>query len=158
MVSHSATPMYWRPSASIVPQLGTEGGTPTPRKLSEASATILLATEKLAMTMIGLQMFGRMCWNRMRQSLLASRPRRQHELLLLDRQHLAADDAAVLDPAGQAEHEDQLVEPASEHRHDREREQDRRERQLDVGDAHDDIVDEAAEKARDQAEQQADRA
>ena len=106
MVSHSATPIYWRPSASIVPQLGIEGGTPTPRKLSEASATMLLATEKLAMTMIGLQMFGRMCWNRMRQLLLASGPRGQHELLLLDRQHLAPDDAPVLHPAGQPEHQD----------------------------------------------------
>ena len=148
MVSHSASPMYCRPSASIVPQLGTDGGTPTPRKLSDASAMMLLATEKLAMTMIGLQIFGRICWKRMRKVALAGRARRQHELLLLHRQHLAAHDAPVLDPAGQPKDEDHLVQAAAQHRHDGESEQDRRKRQLDVGDAHDHVVEPAAEITR----------
>ena len=98
---------------------------------------MLVATEKLAMTMTGLQILGRMCSKRMRQLPLAGSARREHELLLLHRQHLAADDAAVLDPAGQPEDEDHLVQAAAEDGHDRESEQDRREGELDVGDAHD---------------------
>ena len=42
---------------------------------------------------------------------LASGPGGQHEFVLLDRQDLAPHDAAVLHPAGQSEHQDELVEP-----------------------------------------------
>ena len=48
-----------RLSASILPQVGTSGGTPSPRKESAASERITLATLKEAITVNGASMFGR---------------------------------------------------------------------------------------------------
>ncbi len=48
-----------RLSASMLPHVGTDGGTPRPRKESAASERITLATLKEAMTVRGARMFGR---------------------------------------------------------------------------------------------------
>jgi len=48
-----------RLSASMLPQVGTEGGTPRPRKESAASERITLATLNEAMTVRGARMLGR---------------------------------------------------------------------------------------------------
>jgi hypothetical protein len=47
------------------PQLGTVGGTPSPRKESAASARMTLATLNDAMMMSGARIFGRMPVSRM---------------------------------------------------------------------------------------------
>ena len=48
-----------RLSASILPHVGTSGGTPRPRKESAASDRMTLATLKDAITVNGARMFGR---------------------------------------------------------------------------------------------------
>ena len=54
IASRGAISMYWRPSRlSIPPQLGTPAGRPNPRKLREASATMMLPMEIEKITMIG---------------------------------------------------------------------------------------------------------
>ncbi len=40
---HGAIWKYWRPTAMTLPQLGTSGGAPTPRKLSTASVMMAAA-------------------------------------------------------------------------------------------------------------------
>ena len=60
---HQALPMYWRPSDSIRPQVTVGGWTPRPRKLSAASASMVVATTMLASTMIEPVTLGRMCLN-----------------------------------------------------------------------------------------------
>ena len=62
IASRGAISMYWRPSRlSIDPQLGTSGGSPKPRKLSEASAMITPPMVIEKMTMTGAMMLGRTC-------------------------------------------------------------------------------------------------
>src|SRR5207247_2511181 len=56
--SHQPVVMEFRPSSSIAPQLGSGAGMPRPRKLSDASAMIVRATEKVATTVIGGSTFG----------------------------------------------------------------------------------------------------
>src|SRR6267143_2870525 len=71
MVSHqSPTISIERPSASIEPQAGSGGGTPTPRKLSEASAMITTPIVRLANTIVEFNTFGRI-WRRMTRALEA---------------------------------------------------------------------------------------
>src|SRR6266446_3264701 len=61
MVSHqSPTISIDRPSASIEPQAGSGGGTPTPRKLSEASAMITTPIVRLASTIVEFNTLGNM--------------------------------------------------------------------------------------------------
>src|SRR5438270_13883399 len=61
MVSHqSPTISIDRPSASIDPQAGSGGGTPTPRKLSEASAMITTPIVRLASTIVEFSTLGNM--------------------------------------------------------------------------------------------------
>src|SRR5262245_5842884 len=55
-----------RLSASIPPQVGTEGGTPSPRKDKEASVRMALATLNDAITMSGARIFGIMPRNNIR--------------------------------------------------------------------------------------------
>src|SRR6266545_2744737 len=50
-----------RASESMRPQAGCGGGTPTPRKLSEASAMMTTPTVRLASTVAVFMTFGRMC-------------------------------------------------------------------------------------------------
>src|SRR5580765_7532277 len=64
IVSHqSPTISIERPSASIEPQAGSGGGTPTPRNDSDASAMITTPIVRLASTMAEFKTFGRM-WRR----------------------------------------------------------------------------------------------
>ena len=71
MVSHqSPTISMERPSASIEPQAGCGGGTPTPRKLSDASAMITTPMVRLASTIAEFITFGRM-WRRITRVRLA---------------------------------------------------------------------------------------
>ena len=56
-------------SANMLPQVGVGGGTPTPKKLSEASKMTATPTVKLNRTMAVLVTFGRMCLNMMRIGL-----------------------------------------------------------------------------------------
>src|SRR6266850_2708448 len=51
-----------RASESMRPQAGCGGGTPTPRKLSEASAMMTTPTVRLASTVAVFMTFGRMCF------------------------------------------------------------------------------------------------
>src|SRR5207245_635428 len=50
-----------RASASMSPQAGWGGGTPTPRKLSDASAMMTTPMVRLASTVAVFMTFGRMC-------------------------------------------------------------------------------------------------
>src|SRR6266850_1658419 len=59
-----------RASASMSPQAGWGGGTPTPRKLSEASAMMTTPTVRLASTVAVFMTFGRM-WRLITRHLLA---------------------------------------------------------------------------------------
>src|SRR5215469_13460317 len=60
-VSHqSPTISIDRPSASIEPQAGSGGGTPTPRKLSEASAMMTTPIVRLASTIVEFNTLGGM--------------------------------------------------------------------------------------------------
>jgi len=56
--------MYLRPSFSITPQLAAGGGTPNPRKLSDASTTIAVAKYVVVTTISGASVFGRMWRNK----------------------------------------------------------------------------------------------
>ena len=49
------------PSDTIMPQAGAPGGTPTPRKLSEASSRMVWPTSRLRMINTVLTTFGKMC-------------------------------------------------------------------------------------------------
>ena len=53
--------MYIRPSLSMFPQLGMDGGMPSPRKSSAAMSSSENANVNVAWTMIGDIMFGRRC-------------------------------------------------------------------------------------------------
>ena len=53
----------------MLPQLGTGGTTPTPRNDSVASNTIALGTSRVAITMTGARMFGRISTNMIRSGL-----------------------------------------------------------------------------------------
>jgi hypothetical protein len=50
-----------RASESMSPQAGWGGGTPTPRKLSDASAMMTTPTVRLAAPVAVFMTFGRMC-------------------------------------------------------------------------------------------------
>src|SRR5437588_326843 len=59
-----------RPSASIDPQAGSGGGTPTPRNDSEASAMMTTPIVREASTIVELSTLGRM-WRKMTRAELA---------------------------------------------------------------------------------------
>jgi hypothetical protein len=65
--------------------------------------------------------------------------------------------AGVVRPLHRHQRDDDLVHALAQHREQHKGDQDRRERQLDVGDAHDHRVGEAAEVRRGETEHQADR-
>src|SRR5215469_6998866 len=70
-VSHqSPTISIERPSASIEPQAGSGGGTPTPRKLREASAMMTTPIVRLASTIVEFSTLGRM-WRKITRARLA---------------------------------------------------------------------------------------
>ena len=59
--SHHRSSRLLRPSETMMPQAGSPGGTPTPRKLSEASSSIVCPTSRLMMTNTVLTTLGKMC-------------------------------------------------------------------------------------------------
>ena len=59
--------MTSRPSARMLPQLGCGAGTPTPRKLRDASVMMASAKLKEACTTTAGRMFGAMCLQMMRK-------------------------------------------------------------------------------------------
>jgi hypothetical protein len=67
-------------------------------------------------------------------------------------------DAGVGDPLADPQDEDEVEDPRPQHDQEHDREQDERERQLDVGDAHDERVEAAAEVAPKDAERGPERA
>ena len=70
----------------------------------------------------------------------AERPDRLDEVALTDAEHAASRDAGVADPPRKGEHGDQVSDPGAEDGHDREAEENRWKRELDVRDAHQEIV------------------
>ena len=88
----------------------------------------------------------------------AERPRGGHEIALAQRQHLAADDPRVGDPAGRAEHDNEVEQARAEDGEHGHREHEHRKRELHVTQAHQDIVDPSAVPAADQPERDAEHA
>ena len=161
-IHHSPENRYSVPIRISVPSEGWFGGTPTPRNDSVASSSTATARSIVRITRIGPRMFGRMCTTRMRTGCTpmtsaactysfcrstnvdaravraklthSDKPDRdgQHD------QHQVVVGLARQDAAGDAV--------------DEQRGQDRRQRELDVGDAHDDRVDPSAEVTRDEPE------
>ena len=56
---HHSSAIYSRPSATMRPQVGMLDGTPSPKKLSDASKMIIFATSSVAITMIEAVTLGR---------------------------------------------------------------------------------------------------
>jgi hypothetical protein len=92
------------------------------------------------------------------QDALVPRPepaRGLHELLIAQHEHHAAGGARVHRPGGHREHDDDVPERRPQQGHDREREQDEREGELQVDAAHDHGVEPAAVVAGEQPERDA---
>ena len=90
----------------MLPHDVSGGCTPKPRNDSVDSVMIASATPSVAFTMIGPTMFGRMWRTMIRARRRARRAGRLDELLLLQRQHLAAHDPGDVHPEETGEHED----------------------------------------------------
>ena len=89
----------------------------------------------------------------------AARPegrRRLHVVALLDGEHLTADDARVDDPPRRGQAQDDVPEAEADDGVDRHREQDERERELDVGDPHEHGGGPALDEPRGETEEAAD--
>src|SRR3990172_3129194 len=80
----------------------------------------------------------------------SERDRGLDELPLAQRQHFAPHDPRVDDPARHPDDDDDIPEAGPEHADHRDRQQDERERQLDVGQAHEHVVHPPAEVAGDE--------
>jgi hypothetical protein len=74
---------------------------------------------------------------------------------IADRQRLGPGDAGIGGPGGHGDGEDGVLDPRAKRGHEGERQDQAGEGQEDVGQAHEDRVDPAAEVARDSADQQA---
>ena len=166
VIHHSPENKKSLPMRISVPSDGSVGGTPTPRNDSVASVRIAVAMLIVASTSTGPSTLGSRCRAMIPSGDHADDARGLHVLLVLLHHRRAAHRARVLHPVGQADREDQhrqhrdLVVRIARQRHaghavDQQRDQDRRERQLDVGDAHDERVDLAADVAGDEAERHA---
>ncbi len=81
-----------------------------------------------------------------------------HVLALPDREDLPAHHPRVDYPRGHPDHDDDVAQARAEHPDHRDGEQDERERELDVGQAHQEVVDPAAEVAGDEADDHAEQA
>src|SRR4030095_12324180 len=106
----------------MAPQLGVGGGSPRPRKDSEASAMMVRATEKVVTTMRGGSTLGKRCrvttWRAGAPSALA----------------------AAATPAAGAQHENHVGQARPEHGDDGHAEKEDRKGELDVPQAHEEIV------------------
>ena len=113
---------------------------------------MLLATVAVARTMTGVRTFGHDVPGDDGRLARADGPHGLHVLALLDRQHLGPDHPGEGRPAGDAEDEDHVEQPRADRGHDRERQQQEREGELDVGQPHEPGAQPALEIAGDQAD------
>ncbi len=90
-----------RPSDIIKPQAGFGGGTPTPRKLSEASMMIATPMVKLKSTITVFMTLGKMWSWMMRRVLAPVTCASCTNGLLPQAEYLSADDAGILTPEHQ---------------------------------------------------------
>ena len=98
-------------------------------------------------------------WNRtMRKRRGALHPGGGDEVALADRQRLGACEAGVGRPGGDRDGDDRVLDPRPQRRHEGQCQDQAREGQEHVGDAHQHGVEPAAGIARDRADEQADRA
>ena len=131
-----------------------------------ASVMMAVPTCSVASTSTGPVTFGSTCENMIAKWLAADDARGLHVFLVALHQRGAAHRAGVLHPAGRGDGEDQhvhrqLVVHALRQRNardtvDQQRDQDGREGQLNVGHAHDERIDRAADVAGDQSQRDAD--
>ena len=140
--------MFLRPSASIPPQDGYAGGSPRPRKLSVDSMITRNPMSSMAITGTTCQTDGKYVAEQAPAAARSQRLGRQHVVLLALGQHPAANDPGVDDPAGNAEHDDQVQRRSfRDHAEVGDGEQDEGEGQLDVAETHGQRVDPAADEA-----------
>ena len=156
--SHQALVILPRPSATIRPQEGVGGGTPAPRKLSDALRHDDDPDIEGEQHHEGVEHIGQDMDEHDPRGRTAVDPRQRHEVALLDRQHLAADDAREAGPEEEAERNHQRIHALAHRYGQQQREQDRREGERRVHDAHQEGVELAADIAGDDAEHEADAA
>ena len=165
MIHHSPENRKSLPMRISVPSDGCVGGTPTPRNDSVASVRIAVATWIVASTSTGPMTLGSTCFRMMRSGATpTTRAACTYSLLRSTSVEPRTVRAYCTQPGKRdREHEHrkgQRVVRVGKHRAadavDQQRDQDRRERQHDVADAHDEGIDLAADKARQQAEADAD--
>ena len=143
--------MYSKPLAISRPSDGSVTGTPRPRKDSVASSAMARATCTVATTISGGRQLGSRWRNTMRARRQREAARRLDVFLAPLDQRRAAHGARVVGPLHRDQRDDDLVDALAQDREQDQRDQDRRERQLDVDDAHDQRLDPAADIGRDQA-------
>ena len=162
VIHHSPEKRKSLPTRISVPSEGCVGGTPMPRNDSVASVMIAVAMLIVASTSTGPSTFGSRCRRMMRERSDADDARGVDVILVLLDHRRAAHGARVLHPVGNADREDQheqrdrAVRVARQHRAghavDQQRDQDGRKRKLNVGDAHDEGVELAADVSGDQSQ------
>src|SRR5690554_2738076 len=86
----------------------------------------------------------------------AIHPRGLDELSLTNRKNLTASNARIFDPTHDHERDHDIAYAESKHRIDGQRQQNKRERELDISEAHQDEIDPATEVGRKQADQDPD--
>ena len=145
------------PSATIAPHSGEGGLAPRPRKLSPASKRMALPSSSVASTSTGPYTFGMISTASARRFEDPSRPRCRHELASAECDDEAAHDAGVRRPGDDDDGEHGVAQPGPERGDHRHRQDDRREGEDEIADAHDRAVEQAGEVAGDRAEDGADR-
>ena len=149
--------MFSKPSRIMPPQVGVGGGTPRPMKLSDASVRIAEAIQSELMTTTSEIMLGRICTPMMRTRPEAERAAGLDEVALLQRNGRRTRDAGERRDLGDRDGDDQVLQARAQHRRDHQAEQQRREGQHDVEQAHHDLVEQPADIAGDDADGRADR-
>ena len=138
-----------RPAFRSQPQLGVGAVSRSPRKLSEASAMIDVPTLSVEVTMMGAMQFGRMCRHSKRGSCTARALAASMYVEGFHGEHAAADDARVDGDAHDPEGNHHVGGARFQDDHDNNGEEKDRERQHDVHEAHDHVVDDAPVKPGD---------
>ena len=145
-----------RPSPIMLPQLGAGGGTPSPRKESAPSTTMVTATPSRKKASSGRATLGRSSRSRMRRMGGAERAGGDDELALAERQGDGARHAREGRNAQHADHQGEVQDRLAEIGGDGEREHQRRKGQQHVDAAHRQSLQPAAEIAGQHAEAAAD--
>ena len=153
--SHQALRSASRPSKTIWPQLGVGGGTPSPRKLREASARMIPPIRSVAATMMTVSVFGMRCLQMTPLPPRAERLGGLHVIEVPEREHLRAHEARGRHPAGRPEENDDEPDRSREERDAGEEQKEPRYREQRVDDPHENRVDGAAEIARRRADERA---